>query len=356
MYPVDYWFWLLNFAIPYGFSCRMDVIETFDAVFFDKTVYDPTNANNNLWSDPFATFIHVACKFRITHNLRHDELIMSLRLGELLIPYTPFGGFGAGQSIRFWDHNLSRNQIIHVIVTVVTGVKYSIKTISQHKRAITKDLLNRYVDEAVEPYVREYAGVALQRFAGTTRLSDYLASYLEATPPSPSHKSKGRYLTLVFAVHQLITEHPDAPSTAVHHQDVGNLMLHPFLAFLLGINGTSPETTRFASYFECATYRTPALRDFGRKWWDNYVMSDTERKHGYARLWANNVGDQNMHDMAFYHKFGPPPASDGGPFWGRYTPFTHLHREDCGHPKLYKGPTVFYGQPNDPSMAEESAL
>ncbi|KAJ9116887.1 hypothetical protein QFC22_004544 [Naganishia vaughanmartiniae] len=244
--------------------------------------------------------------------------------------------------------------MIAKIVSLLMAVEYSYQKIFNHKQTIIKRLLDRYINDEVEPCLREYAGVALQRFAGTTRLCDYFGSHIDDTPASPPDKSKGAFLTQVFAVQQLIIDRPDVLSPAVKHQDIGNLALHPLLAFFLGINGKDHETTHFASYFECAALPTRIIPNFGQDWWDYYVMTDIERKHEYARLWLHNVHGQDMHDISFYHKAGPPPESDGRPFWGRYTPFTHLHREDCGHPKLYEGSTVFHGRPDACSTARTS--
>ncbi|KAJ9116799.1 hypothetical protein QFC24_006604 [Naganishia onofrii] len=312
----------------------MDVIGTFEAVFLGKTVFDATNEGNSRWSDPLATFIYVAC--------------------ELLIPVAPFGGCVPSKSVLFWGKNLSRNQVIARVITVVMGHAYSSRNIFSHKQAIIKGLLERYIDDTVEPYLREYAGVALQRFAGTTPLCDYFRCYIDNTPPCPSEVSEGAYLTQVFAAQQIIMDRPDTPVPAEYHQDDDNLALHPFLAFLISINGNSHEHTHFASYFKCAATPKQVLPKFGRNWWDYYVMSDTERKHEYGWLWLDKVCGQDMNDILFYHRIGPPPTSDGGPFWGRYTPFTHLHREDCGHPKLYEGSTVFHGRPKGGSAPKEA--
>ncbi|KAJ9101857.1 hypothetical protein QFC21_003197 [Naganishia friedmannii] len=266
--------------------------------------------------------------------------------GYLLIPVDPFGGFGDGDSVLFWGKDLSRDRVIAKIVTFVMGVEYSHRKISSHRQRIIKGLLDRYISDTVEPFIRGYAGAALRRFAGTIRLCDYFGSYIDNTPASPPEKSQGVFLAQVFAVQQLLMDHPDPPPPASYHQDVGTLALHPFLAFFLGINGTDHETTHFASYFACTTVPSRVIPDLGQNWWDYYVMTETERKHEYTVLWLDMVRGQDMHDISFYRKVGPPPASDGGPFWGRYTPFTHLHREDCGHPTLYESPTVFHGRPD----------
>jgi hypothetical protein len=46
----------------------MDVIETFEAVFLGKTVFDAMNEDNSRWSDPLATFIYVACELNIARS------------------------------------------------------------------------------------------------------------------------------------------------------------------------------------------------------------------------------------------------------------------------------------------------
>ncbi|KAJ9101870.1 hypothetical protein QFC21_003210 [Naganishia friedmannii] len=339
-YPADFWFWVLYFTIPVGFSCRIAIIETFETVFRGKTVFDATNADHGVWANPLATFIYIACTAA-------DQITI---LGELLVPTEPFGGFGGSKSVLFWGQKRTRNSVISKIVSAVMCKEFTSKQISSYKQTIIKLLLRQYANRKLEEY-RDHVAVALHRMAGSTPLRVYVSSYLDDLPYHEKKHGGWRHFRLKLSVRRLI-----AYGTVTLQDNLGyqpqeygnNLALHPFLGFFLGLNGECHMSANIASFIPCdepLTFDVAAGRH-GKIWWDRHVMHDSEIKVEYARLWwSNNVIDKTdanrIQDREFYRTYRMPPVSDGGPLSGPFTPNSHKYRHDCSHSRLAEGTARF---------------
>ncbi|KAJ9101864.1 hypothetical protein QFC21_003204 [Naganishia friedmannii] len=312
-YPVDYWFWLLYFAIPYGFTCRMAIIETFEAVFHGRPVYKPEDVDNTCWSDPLATFIYIAC--------------------ELLLPIAPFGGIGGHTPVLLAGKMRLRDKVIAKIVTaVMMSDKYSARQSSNYRQRIIGNLLSQYSDSSLPGHIREYAIAALQRFAQSTRIITYNSGYVDKIPEcNIKHGACTNYRLTLIAKH--LTENGWIPlpanSAKQHLHPDGNLVIHPFLAFFLSLPGYHCQSDDIHSYVVCDPKR------HGKAWWEWYVMRHPYRKVEYAsRWWANDVSGEKVRDSVFYIEYGEPPTNNEGPFVDRFTPKSHLFRRDCAHCKI----------------------
>lgn len=283
------------------------------------------------WKDPLATFIYITCKLALFPD--HCRLILkNLELvGELLIPLTPFGGFGGNRQVQFWGKRLSRNKVIAEIVTYATGVPaaqaYDHKHISSHKQTIIKSLLIRYDDEALDDQLREDAARALRQFAGATPASRFLASYLRPVNTASANIHVITQLRLRSAAQDFVAEYrsigpvEDRERPCRNHPNV--LRLHPFLALFLGLDGNSSADASRSNYMAADRALAPgqAIANFARTWWDSSVMTaDADRKVVWVERWYANreltIG--RLSDEEFYNIHGEPPASNGGLVQGRF--------------------------------------
>ncbi|KAJ9116881.1 hypothetical protein QFC22_004538 [Naganishia vaughanmartiniae] len=290
-YPIDYWYWLLSFALPAGFARCLAVIETFEAYFYDKNAaFNPIEPvkQQACWY-PFAAFLHFAC--------------------ELLLPLDPFGGFGGGKSVRFWGQNLSRNQVIGKIISKATGIVYDHKRVSSHKQMIVKTLLCRYISHKENKDGRGRIAEALQQLAGTTKLERYLGSYLKDRDGS-GDKTPEEMAARLLVLEQRTTIEP-LPKTWCPRQKV--LSLHPLLAFFLGLNGNSAANASVTEIFRAdqAIHEGQTSSTFGRAWWNQCVMTNSNEKADYMELWwCKKIANPNFNPADFYREHGHPPASD----------------------------------------------
>jgi hypothetical protein len=249
-------------------------------------------------------------------------------IGELLLPVTPFGGFGHAGTASFWGEALSRNKVIAKIVSYATGKDYDHKAISSHKQTIIKSLLWRFGDTTVDDYARYQAGSALHQFAGITSLETFLHSFISRDPEatgSPDAKCT-RERRLKASAKLLVDKYKDVPAAGYREESCRNrtvLALDPFLAFFLGFNGSSSANTSFNRYFEADQalrlgQSSQSSRDFGRDWFNANVMTnDAHAKVAYAKNWwkafvERHVGRQDA--RGFCMTDDVPPASDGGQF------------------------------------------
>ncbi|KAJ9101865.1 hypothetical protein QFC21_003205 [Naganishia friedmannii] len=297
-YADNHWFWLLTFAIPAGFARCFAVIETFEAYFRDKKALGPVvSLPRRPWNHPFATFLHLAC--------------------ELLLPVTAFGGFGGGNTLAFWGERLSRNQIIGKILTKATGFTYDHKHVSSHKQTIIKNLLSRYIDAPLGSDERGCIAEALQQLAGRTSLERFLRSYLRSTD---SEKKRTRtQLKFERAAKALVEEQrPDIlrfPEAWCRFHNA--IALHPILAFFLGLSGNSIVNAASTETFLRADQplqAEQAIPKFGVDWWNNFVMTDADRKAQYMELWWQNedLGDDALSEEEFHRIHGQAPNRDRG--------------------------------------------
>ncbi|KAJ9116800.1 hypothetical protein QFC24_006605 [Naganishia onofrii] len=312
-YTDNYWYWLFAFALPHGFYRSLEVVETFDTYYYCKPVCvlacdNPAGDRKGTWNHPFSTFIYIAC--------------------ELLLPVTPFGGFGHAGTASFWGEALSRNKVIAKIVSYATGKDYDHKAISSHKQTIIKSLLWRFGDTTVDDYARYQAGSALHQFAGITSLETFLHSFISRDPQatgSPDAKCT-RERRLKASAKLLVEKYKDVPAAGYREESCRNrtvLALDPFLAFFLGLNGSSSANTSFNRYFKADQalrlgQSSQSSRDFGRDWFNANVMTnDADAKAAYAKNWwkafvERHVGRQDA--RGFCMTDDVPPASDGGQF------------------------------------------
>ncbi|KAJ9116807.1 hypothetical protein QFC24_006612 [Naganishia onofrii] len=290
-YPVDYWFWLLYFAIPYGFTCRTAIIETFEAVYHGRNVFNSVDANNTCWSNPFATFMYIAC--------------------ELLIPTAPFGGIGGDKPVLFSGKMRSRDKVIAKIVSVLmkSHKKYSARQISDYRRTIINDLLHQYSDATLPPYLREYASSALRRFAQSTYIVPHNSPYVDKIPVCHIKSGECTNFRLASIAKHLVDNGwiplpEERPGKPCLHLD-GNLVVHPFLAFFLALPGYHCQTDDIHSF----VMRDP--KRHGKAWWEWYVMRYSYRKAEYAqRWWASEVTGNRVKDSVLYDTYGEPPTND----------------------------------------------
>ncbi|KAJ9116882.1 hypothetical protein QFC22_004539 [Naganishia vaughanmartiniae] len=206
----------------------MAVIETFEAIFHGKLVYNPQDANNTCWSDPLTTFIYIAC--------------------ELLLPTAPFGGIGGSTPVLFFGKMRERDKVIAKIVSIVIrSSRYSARQIIDYRRTIINDLLSQYSDSTLPAYIREYASAAVRRFAQSTQILPYDSKLALIT----QHLVDNGWIPL-----------PQRPPGKQHLQPDGNLVIHPFLAFFLGLPGYHYQSDDIQSYVVCDPTR------YGKAWWE----------------------------------------------------------------------------------------
>ncbi|KAJ9113850.1 hypothetical protein QFC19_000043 [Naganishia cerealis] len=201
--------------------------------------------------------------------------------GELLLPVTPFGGFGGGSKVLFWGEELSRNNIIAKIVSFATKEPYTAKQISSRKQTIIKSLLGRFDNSNLQKDVRENAGAALVRIARGTPLTDFLAGYLITSTDEKVHT---RRTVLDHAARSLIAIENFFDKTTKETgwcAEQNRLFFSPLLAHMLGLGSKIAARAEEGGPLVYADERlhpviAAAAFGFGKAWWRYLVARNME--------------------------------------------------------------------------------
>lgn len=215
---------------------------------------------------------------------------MCLSIGEVLIPYEPFGGPGSSSSLPFLGQRLSRNKLIAAIIRFAIGLsptreeeKWDCKRVSSHMQVCCKKLLVAYNNEELSDDKHHKAGVALKHLSQGYPFMDFFHSYV-VNDNSPPRKVRERVNEAA-----LDTTLKPADYTAPLHKEKGNLVVHPLIAWLLNRNNYHLDEAKHNHFFNCAAPLAPAQMSASRMlvariWWDEFVV----RNHGETMNFVND--------------------------------------------------------------------
>lgn len=225
-------------------------------------------------------------------------------IGEVLIPYEPFGGLGCSTAVEFLGRKRSRNFVISDIMQFAfgqTSEDWDNKKVSSHMQACVKKLLSTYNNESLSREVRHNAGLALKHLSQGYPLQTFYQSFI-----FPRASEKPRAVEYRQRVNELLVDdtiRSDDYTPLVRGK--GNFLVHPLIAWLLNHNGCHLDESRLNIYYSCTRRLLPQrlsqdeLLLVGRHWWDEFVVNDIAGTLDFVRNWFLTKGSKGDFKSAF---------------------------------------------------------